>query len=159
MRTNPRIQAQLPVGLYSPASDGRTTMETIVVLQDHDPSLEALSHWLGSQGYAIMGVDTAEDAIRISRQHPGPIQLLITDVILRAGYSPFIAQQITTMRAETAVLFLASSSLDQLIEWRLLDRRALESGTMFFLEKPLQHSALLCTVRGILESVPTQLQS
>ena len=57
-------------------------MQTILIVEDELPLLEVTHRSLEAVGYVILAAHSPEEAIRISASHPGPIHLMVTDVIM-----------------------------------------------------------------------------
>ncbi|HEY7038405.1 MAG TPA: response regulator, partial [Methylomirabilota bacterium] len=57
-------------------------MRTILVVDD-DPWVRILARdMLADEGYRVLEASDGQDAIRVAAQHPGPIHLLLTDVVM-----------------------------------------------------------------------------
>jgi two-component system cell cycle sensor histidine kinase/response regulator CckA len=57
-------------------------MRTILVVDD-DAWVRGLARdVLAREGYRVLEASDGQDAIRVSAEHPGPIHLLLTDVMM-----------------------------------------------------------------------------
>ena len=90
--------------------------ETILVVEDEPLILEQIRRALEPRGYTLLLAGSAKDAVAIEASHRGPIQLLLTDVIMPDINGPDLARQILGRRPEIEVLyvsgFLASDASD-----------------------------------------------
>lgn len=76
--------------VQSPISQERITRvesfprgcETLLLVEDEASVRQASLHFLIRSGYTVLEATDAADALRASRQHAGPIHLMITDVIM-----------------------------------------------------------------------------
>jgi CheY-like chemotaxis protein len=52
------------------------------LVEDQPEVLDVTMMMLEQLGYTVLGAAAAQDAVNLSKQHPGPIHLLITDVVM-----------------------------------------------------------------------------
>jgi two-component system cell cycle sensor histidine kinase/response regulator CckA len=113
---------------------------TILVVED-DPGLRALTEEvLRSAGYNVLIAQDGASAIRISEEHTGPIQLLLTDVILPKMSGKEIAERLTVLRPQMQVLFMSGFTRSVIGQQGTLDPE------VNFIQKPW-------TLRGLCESI------
>ena len=58
---------------------------TILVVDDEFVVRRFVAHVLQSSGYSILEAHSGPDAIRVSDQHHGPIDLLLSDIVMPGG--------------------------------------------------------------------------
>ena len=95
----------------------------------------------------VVGIaqDGAE-ALRVCREHQGPIHLLITDVVMPGGMSGRqVAEQLQPLQPEMKVLYMSGYT-----ENAIVHHGVLELGTVL-LQKPFTPSSLAHKVRQILD--------
>lgn len=78
---------------------------TLLVVDDEEPVRRVTSRILRRAGYRVLEASGATEALNISRSVPGPIDLLITDVVMADGNGPDLALRLCRVRNETRVLF------------------------------------------------------
>ncbi len=121
--------------------------ETILLVEDEPALLEMMGAVLDGSGYNVLVATSAEDAQQISESFARPIDLLITDIVLRTGIDGIqLASKLRLRRPQTCVLFMSGYS-DALI--RAAEREDIKS---IVLEKPFTANALRYKVREILSS-------
>ena len=125
-------------------TDGRG--ETILIVEDEAAVRELVATALRHRGYRILTAANAEEALLIERQHEGPIDLLITDVVMQGQRGPELARRICERRPALHVLFMSGYPDDALGEHGVLD-----TGTAF-LQKPFKVSTLGAKVAEVLRS-------
>ncbi len=120
--------------------------ETILLVED-ETSLRTLTrNLLELSGYTVLEANNGNDAIHISQQHTGPLQLLLTDVVMPGMNGRVLAGHITTQRPPIKVVYM-SGYTGQAVG----AHGALEEGS-FFLQKPFSRDGLVSKVRQALDS-------
>jgi signal transduction histidine kinase/ActR/RegA family two-component response regulator len=89
----------------APAASARGT-ETVLVVEDEDDVRALTIEVLGECGYAVLAASDGEAALRVAARHPGPIHLLLTDVVMPHVNGWELAQQLTLVRPDTRVLYM-----------------------------------------------------
>ena len=100
---------------------------------------------LRSTGYKVLAVESPEKELEAAPVHPGPIDLLSSDVILPGMTGRALAEQLLKIRPETKVLFVSGYTANALILDGQLDF------AINFLPKPFTVEALGRKVREILD--------
>jgi DNA-binding NtrC family response regulator len=81
---------------------------TFIMIVDDDPTfLELLRKILRRCGYTVMVANSGEAALRMSRCHPGHIDLLLTDIVMPKMSGPTLAAKMLAERPHTRVLFIS----------------------------------------------------
>ncbi len=126
-------------------SASRAGAETILVAED-DPDVRGITvAMLKAQGYETLEASDGEEAAEICRQHKGPIQLLLTDVIMRRMDGRRLADIAVRLLPNLRVLYMSGYTAD------ILGRQgALEPG-LHLIEKPFSPEQLLSKVRELLD--------
>jgi CheY-like chemotaxis protein len=120
--------------------------ETILLVEDEAAVRELVATALADRGYRLLTAADAEEAIETERGHDGPIDLLITDVVMRGLRGPDLACRIRERRPGIPVLFMSGYPDDALSAGA-----SLPGGTAF-LQKPFRVSALGAKVAEVLRT-------
>ncbi len=120
--------------------------ETILLVEDEAAVRDLVATALGDRGYRLLTAADAEEALVRERGHSGPIDLLITDVVMRGMRGPELARRIRERRPAIPVLFMSGYPDDALAAGGTL-----EGGTAF-LQKPFRVSALGAKVAEVLRA-------
>lgn len=88
-------------------------METILVVDDEAEVLAIAREMLEEQGYRVLGALNAEEAVRASSTHSGPIDLLLTDIVMPGTSGHDLAQQLSFLRSGMKVLYMTAFTLAQ----------------------------------------------
>ncbi len=119
--------------------------ETILLVEDADPVRRLIQRTLEKNGYEVLPAESATAALRYCSRHDGPIDLLLSDVVLPRTPGPEIARRARELRPEIQVLFMSGFSDETLSEHGLeIERDAL-------LEKPFTPLAILERLRDALD--------
>jgi signal transduction histidine kinase/ActR/RegA family two-component response regulator len=81
--------------------------ETVLVAEDSEAVREVTGELLTALGYTVLLASRGEEALGIARIHPGPIHLLLTDVVMPGLRGGNLAEQLTSTRPGTRVLFMS----------------------------------------------------
>jgi len=140
--------AEEPVPVAAETSQPQTSFgaETVLLVEDEPALRDLIRIALVKNGFTVLDVASPSDAIVVCQQHPGPIQLLLTDVIMPGMDGPSLAKQIQTQRSEIRVLYMSGYATNFIMHGGVVD-----PGTNF-LEKPFHPRALLAKVREVLDS-------
>ncbi len=126
------------------ASTGRGR-ETILLVEDSGPVRRLVERMLSRKGYTVLVAESATAALRHCSRHEGPIDLLLTDVVLPRISGPEIARQARELRPELRVLFMSGFTDETLTQ------HGLSSLEPELLAKPFSSSTVLARVRQRLD--------
>jgi PAS domain S-box-containing protein len=122
--------------------------ETILVVEDN-PALQALTaRILRRHGYVVLLAGSPVEALHVCDSHAGPIQLLLTDVVMPGQSGPSLAAHLTADRVGMRVLYMSGYAAEAIA------RRSALCSTAAFLQKPFSPDALLRKVQGVLATIP-----
>jgi NO-binding membrane sensor protein with MHYT domain/nitrogen-specific signal transduction histidine kinase/CheY-like chemotaxis protein len=121
--------------------------ETVLIVEDEEAvRLLAVRALLG-RGYRPLVARNGEEALKASEQHPGPIHLLLTDVVLPRTSGPKLAASLVAARPELRVLYMSGFTENAIVHHGVLD-----SGTGF-IQKPFTPQTLTLKVQEVLGKV------
>jgi two-component system cell cycle sensor histidine kinase/response regulator CckA len=124
--------------------------ETILLVED-ETSLRTLTrNLLELSGYTVLEASNGSEAMTISQQHSGLLQLLLTDVVMPGMSGRVLAGQVIEQRPLIKVVYM-SGYTGQAVGAHV----ALEEGS-FFLQKPFSRDGLVSKVRQALDSEPAK---
>ena len=121
--------------------------ETILIVEDEKALLDVTRRSLEAAGYVVLAADSLTEAIRISGSHPGPIHLMVTDVVMPGMSGAELASRLSAPRPEMKVLFVSGYTDDTIVRHGVL-----EPG-LAFLQKPFSPRTLARKVSEILAPV------
>jgi PAS domain S-box-containing protein len=120
--------------------------ETVLVAEDEDAVRGVARELLSICGYTVLEARNGREGLALAREHPGPIHLLLTDVVMPLMSGTELAQQLTVVRPAMKVLFMSGYTDDTVALRRIAE------GEIPLLEKPFTTEALARQVRASLDS-------
>ena len=120
--------------------------ETVLLVEDEETVRELTRQYLLTQGYEVLEAAGPAAALKISSVHPGPIHLLLTDVIMPGMNGPELALRVSAERPEVRVLYMSGYT-----ENAIGHNGTLEIGIVL-LQKPFTLHTLTAKVREVLDA-------
>ncbi len=146
----PRAAEPLTRDEATTAVDGELNgTETILLVEDEAAVRAVIRDELEYRGYQVLEAANVPEAVLISSQQPGPIHLLLTDVVMPGMSGRDLAQQLTLLRPKMKVLYVSGYTDDVGV------LQILGSSKSAFLQKPFNPNTLAAKVRDILTSSPS----
>jgi PAS domain S-box-containing protein len=140
----PLVAAAAPAA--EPTGTARGAGETVLVVDDEPAVRVVTKRILQRSGYAVLDAPGGVEALDTLREHPGPIHLLLTDVIMPEMNGREVAQRVREQRPGIRVVYMSAYSPEAIAHDGLLDEGAA------FVRKPFESGLLLQTVRRALDT-------
>jgi PAS domain S-box-containing protein len=119
--------------------------ETVLLVED-DEAVRVLIHQvLHEAGYSVLEAAHGGEAVSLCRQHKGPIQLLVTDVVMPLMGGRQVAETVRRGHPEMKVLYVSGYTDDAVVRHGILEEE------VNFLQKPFTPTALARKVREVLD--------
>ncbi len=122
--------------------------ETILLVEDDVPLRAFEVDVLRRLGYRVIEAQSGGDALLLADRHPGPIALLVTDVVMPLMSGRELAERLAPRRPEMRVLYMSGYTDDAVIRHGVLESNAA------FLQKPIVGETLARAVRNVLDAPP-----
>jgi two-component system, cell cycle sensor histidine kinase and response regulator CckA len=119
-------------------------IETVLLVEDEEAVRTLTVHLLSQSGYAVLPASDGESALQLLAGHKGPVDLLITDVVMPRLSGPQVAAAVRARYPQVKVLYQSGSAGDEL-------RRHGVTIDSNFLAKPFTPSQLSEKVREVLK--------
>ena len=117
-------------GEAQPEAPADTQPPTVLLVED-EPALRDLAALiLEGEGYLVLQAGDGGEAITVAERHRGPIDLLLTDVVMPRVSGPELAQRLRALRPGLEVLYMSGYN-----DRRLMSR-GLEEASVNLLAKP-----------------------
>jgi CheY-like chemotaxis protein len=129
----------------APAKDKLRGKETILVVEDEPVLLELTSQMVAMQGYTVLAAHSPNEALRLSEIHPGPIHLLMTDVVMPEMNGKDLACKLLSLHPHLRCLFVSGYTADVIAHHGVLDEG------VHFLQKPYTVQVLSKKMREVLD--------
>ncbi|HET6231882.1 MAG TPA: PAS domain S-box protein, partial [Longimicrobiaceae bacterium] len=126
------------------ASAGPRACETVLLVED-EPSVRSLARRiLERSGYRVLTASDGPHALSLSAAHDGPVDLLVTDVVMPGMSGRELAERLVPARPDMRVLYMSGYTDDA-----LLQHGVLQEGVAF-LEKPFTPATLAAKAAEVL---------
>jgi len=142
----PRVEAAAPSMAGTRPSGSLQGSEAVLLVEDEAPVREALKDILGSLGYRVHAVSDAGEARAFLAGHQGPLDLLVTDVIMPGDSGPKLAEDVARDRPGLRVLFISGYTADE------LEAHGIAEPGAQLLEKPFTREQIGRRIRDILSA-------
>ncbi len=118
--------------------------ETVLVVEDQDEVRGLAVAVLKSFRYRTLEARSGGEAMLIAEHHPGPIHLMLTDVVMPQMTGKELAGRLGPLRPEMKVLYMSGYAPDV-----ISSQGALDSGVEY-IQKPFAPESLALKVRAVL---------
>ena len=136
-----RLTPELPVH----ATPRRGT-ETILLVEDEAQVRTVALGILTRAGYRVLVAASPGEALLTTEQHQGPIELLVSDVVMPQMSGPELAKRLAPSRPEMRVLCMSGYTDDSIV------RHGVLAAHFAFLQKPITPDTLTRKVREVLDA-------
>jgi two-component system cell cycle sensor histidine kinase/response regulator CckA len=121
-------------------------VDTILIADDEPGILKLVAIVLRRSGYVVLEAADGLEALQLAAQHPGPIDLLLTDVCMPGLLGPEVCERLRPQRPETRYLLMSGYP------------EGIEASGLACLAKPFGIPELLQSVRERLDATPGQTE-
>jgi PAS domain S-box-containing protein len=125
-------------------SDNLIGSETVLLVEDEQAVRDMAHEILKSNGYNVLRAGDGNEAMKVSEQFQGPIDLMVTDVVMPHLGGRELAEKLSVTRPGMRVLYMSGYTDDAIVHHGVLDGRAA------FLEKPFTPDVLALKIREVL---------
>ncbi|NMC71479.1 MAG: PAS domain S-box protein [Myxococcales bacterium] len=134
----------------APPRDVPASQGTILLVEDDAAVRRVTERMLLSAGYRVLSATGGGDALLLMEQHDGPIDLLLTDVLMPRMSGPKLAERLRRIRPSLRVLFMSGYAAPDGDDTRWAGPEVPIPGTV--IPKPIDRATLLSRVREALET-------
>jgi PAS domain S-box-containing protein len=119
--------------------------ETVLVVEDDPSILRITKSILERLGYTPLTAERAEEALRLAREHPGDIHLLVTDVVMPEMNGRELARHLSALRPAMKCLYMSGYTTNVIAHHGVIDEG------VSFIQKPFSVNQLAEKVREVLD--------
>jgi PAS domain S-box-containing protein len=142
----PRFEEAPPAQPLPPESaPARHGSETILLVEDETAVRNLLRMVLSKKGYKVLEATNGRHALHVAGQHPGTLDLLVTDVVMPLMGGQELVQKLAPLRPQMKVLFMSGYTDSNLV------RSGVSTGEIVLIQKPFSPDQLVEKVREILD--------
>jgi CheY-like chemotaxis protein len=120
---------------------------TVLLVEDDAIVRKLFRRILIKNGYTVLEAQNGEDAVGISKGCDGPIELMITDVIMPRMGGREAAEQIRLSRPQMKIIYMSGYSDTAILDDDILDKE------MNFIQKPFSPEKLTHLVRRVMDEI------
>jgi two-component system cell cycle sensor histidine kinase/response regulator CckA len=120
--------------------------ETLLLVEDDDAVRALARHVLQRCGYTVREATNGRDAIQLVETYGGPLDLVVSDVVMPHIGGRELAERLTALRPGLRVLFLSGYADDEAV------RHGVFQSDVAFLQKPFTTARLAQKVRELLDA-------
>ncbi len=124
--------------------------ETILLAEDEREVRDVAREFLELTGYTVLEAKDGAEAIEMANRHPGPIHLLVTDMVMPGMGGRELAARLAGARPEIKVIYMSGYT-----EYATVRQGELEQNAVL-LTKPFTRGILARTVREVLHGGKVQ---
>jgi len=118
--------------------------ETILLVEDDEKVRKVVRQMLLLQGYKVLETTQSSDAVGLAGKHEGPIDLLLTDVVMPQISGQELAAQVVALRPGIKIVFMSGYPGGTTSEHGMFDQNA------FLLQKPFGMDTIGQVLRQVL---------
>jgi len=119
-------------------------LETILLVEDDEMVRILARRLLGEQGYDVIEARDGAEASSLCQNHPGPIHLMLSDVVLPGQSGPQTADELRCSRPDMKLLYMSGYTENRAV-------RDMLASDVPFLQKPFSAGGLARKVRKALD--------
>ena len=140
----PRVDSPRTPPVADRSASVESGHETILLVEDEPAVREVATRSLTTAGYTVLTASGGSDAATVCKEYRGPIDLLLTDVVMPSMSGRALWEQVRELRPEMRVLYMSGYSGTAIAQHGVLTE-----GT-HLIEKPFNGAALARRVREVL---------
>jgi two-component system cell cycle sensor histidine kinase/response regulator CckA len=118
--------------------------ETVLVVDDEEALRLWVSATLEKRGYRVLSAGNGAEALRVARAHEGPIDVLLSDVVMPEMSGPALEKILRSERPNVRVLYVSGYTDDRVV------LEGVRDATVTLLHKPVVAHVLLAKLREVL---------
>jgi PAS domain S-box-containing protein len=129
-----------------PRSWGAGSARSVLVVEDEEVVRTLVRDLLEANNYVVLEAHDGSSAIQLAARHTGPIDLVVTDVVMPDMNGREMVERLVSVRPDLRVLYMSGYT-----EVSMVHHGVLEAGSVF-LQKPFTPDELALKVGEALES-------
>jgi PAS domain S-box-containing protein len=119
--------------------------ETVLLVEDEPAILRMTRMMLERQGYTVISAATPKQALELAKNQSGPIDLLMSDVVMPEMNGRDLAAKITSLYPDIRLLFMSGYTANVIAHQGILDKG------VAFIQKPFSMAELSEKVRAVID--------
>jgi signal transduction histidine kinase/ActR/RegA family two-component response regulator len=140
----PVVVVEKPVPSAEPKPVRLRGSETVLVVEDAPHLRDLVAESLQQHGYKVLLAESGTGALEICDRHEGPIDLVITDVIMPEMNGRALVEHLKIVRPEARIIFMSGYTNDVIV------RHGVFNADVAFIPKPFTPAELAKKVAQVL---------
>ena len=124
--------------------------KTVLMVEDEAAVRHVVQLMLERMGMHVLAALDAQDALRVIQMHAGPIDLLLTDVIMPGLNGRQLAERVQALRPTIRTVYMSGYTDDAVVQ------QVVRHSDALYLQKPFDAEALSRTLRQALDAAPPE---
>lgn len=120
--------------------------EVVLIVEDEDRLRQLARTFLEGRGYTVLEARDGAEGLEVCENHPDPIHLLLTDVVMPRVGGRELAERVAVLRPDMKVLFMSGYTEDAMLH------DIVEKERRPFLHKPFTLEELARSVRTLFDA-------
>lgn len=120
------------------------TRRTVLVVDDEEDLRDIMRRMLDRRGFATLTAGDSQQAIAVCREHPGEIDVLVTDLGLPGDSGSELSRIATELRPGMRVVYISGRPKEMAVLEGLIDEQAV------LVKKPFSTELLVSALREVL---------
>jgi PAS domain S-box-containing protein len=141
----PAVHSERDVPCPLPSASPVPGTETVLLVEDERAMRQVTTRMLQRLGYRVVAASTPGEAIQLAREHAGPIDILLTDVVMPEMNGRDLAKNLLSLYPSLKRLFMSGYTADVIAHHGVLDEG------VNFLQKPFSSDVLGAKLREVLQ--------
>jgi signal transduction histidine kinase/CheY-like chemotaxis protein len=141
----PRVASETPGETAAPIETAPAGGSETVLLAEDDPTVrQFVCDVLRREGYHAIEASRGNEALALAARFTGPIDLLLTDVVMPGMSGRVLWEKLLATRPEARVIFMSGYTDDAVV------RHGIRDTGLPYLQKPFTYAALAREIRRVL---------
>ena len=139
-----KAEAEAKAAEAAPDAADLTGKGTILLVEDEDAVRTFAARALGTRGYDVLQAESGEAALALVEEHDGPIDLIVSDVVMPNMDGPTLIRELTGKLPGVKIIFVSGYAEDAFA-------KSLDPDQEFhFLPKPFSLKQLAAAVKDVM---------
>jgi two-component system, cell cycle sensor histidine kinase and response regulator CckA len=121
---------------------------TILLVEDEEGVRSVLSELLTGLGYTVIQAGNGVEAVRIATSHAGPIDLVVTDMVMPEMSGQELGRSLAKLRPDLRILYMSAFASN------IYSPSALADALADFIPKPFDLEDFVVKVRELMDAPP-----
>jgi PAS domain S-box-containing protein len=119
--------------------------ETVLLVEDESALRALMLRILADRGYRVLAAASGDEALSVEAGHEGPIDLLLTDVVMPGMSGSALAAELAARRPGLRILYMSGYTDDAVL------RHGISHAETEFIQKPFTPEGLARRVREVID--------